>query len=288
MNIAVTGASGFLGSRLVGAWRASGHRVTASVSGPGGSDGTLAFRLGQPLAPGALAGIDVVVHGAHAFGRGMFDVNVEGTRSLFREARSAGARRQILVGSASALPDSASEYGRIKYELERFFLGEGETVVRPGLVIGAGGMFGRIIDKVLRVPVVPLLDGGRDPVPIVGIDEFVAAMTTILERDCTGLFHLHHPEPVSMRELLETLARLGGRRRLFVSLPTGLAERLLVGIENMGIPFPVGSDSLRSVRQRRGSIPGASDLPHLIGAASTLEALLAASLEEARGRVTGA
>ncbi|HEY5999691.1 MAG TPA: NAD(P)-dependent oxidoreductase [bacterium] len=279
MNVLITGGTGFLGSRLASAWKSRGHRVAVTSSGTGvPPPGALRFRLGEPFDGRALEGIVCVVHGAHAFGGGTHVLNVEGTRALFIAARAAGVRHQVFISSASAQAAGASAYGRVKRAVEPLFLDAGETVVRPGLVLGRGGMFGRVMDRVLSSPVIPLLAGGEDLVPVVAEADFVAAMTEVLEGGLRGSWNLVSGEQVTMRRLLGTLARLAGRRRLFVPVPTAAAERLLSGMERLGIPFPVGADSVRSIAGARRAPPPASDLPRLIGAATPLEEALAAAL----------
>jgi nucleoside-diphosphate-sugar epimerase len=282
VKILVTGASGFLGSTLAAGWTGDGHCVmqTAAGSAAGPPAGRLKFRLGEPFDTKALHGIEVIVHAAHAFGEGTFTANVHGTQALFEAGRAAGARRQIFIGSASAVPDAPSDYGRIKFALERFFVDQGQPVVRPGLVLGAGGMFGRVMDKVLQYPVIPMLGGSDHRVPVVGVQDFVASMTRILSSDLSGVFNLANAEAVPMRQLLEILARLSGRRRLFVEISAGLAESLLLAAERLRIPLPVSSGGVRALKQSRRAVPGESDLMRLIGTESTLEAAIAAALEE--------
>jgi hypothetical protein len=87
------------------------------------------------------------------------------------------------VRSHSAREDAVGEYGISKYRIERMYLDGGETVVRPGLVIGSGGFvwataagytesadyaWSRQLLVTLRV-IIPLVGGGRDAVPVLAI-----------------------------------------------------------------------------------------------------------------------
>src|SRR5688572_26911598 len=100
MRIAVTGASGFVGSHLLRAAAAAGTRVLAVVRSEDsarrvralGADAVVAPLRGQELAL-ALAGSDAVVHLAHIgserHGQTYQAVNVEGTRQVATAAATA-------------------------------------------------------------------------------------------------------------------------------------------------------------------------------------------------------
>ena len=132
--------------------------------------------------------MDVVVHLAYDRKAGI-ELNVEGVKRVFAAAAAAGVSRQIFVSSYSARPDALSEYGRLKYLLETFFLERGQTIVRPGLVIGNGGLFGRNMEQILHTPLMPLLNAGSDLLPVVAVEDLVTAMTTLLHRE-PGAYNL--------------------------------------------------------------------------------------------------
>ena len=276
MRIFLTGANGFLGSRLLRHWAACGHTVGGThypFDPP--CPGLVPFSLGGPFEPAWLRGADLVVHCAHSFGAETFDQNVAGTRAVYAAARAAGVRHQIFFSSYSARPDAEAEYARVKQTLETFFLDQGQTALRPGLVIGPGGMFGRNMQAVLRRRVVPLVEGGADLLPVIALDDLVAAVTVIAEGGLRGAFNLFNAELVPLRVLLGTLARLARRRILFVSVPCGLADGALRFAETLRLPLPVNSGNLRALRQNQRPVHTSSELAGLIGAECPLERMLA-------------
>ena len=133
MRVAVTGASGFIGSALVPALRARRHEVRVVVRDALNS-------------ADSFAGIEVVVHLANlAHGKAtasqLQEVNVEGTRRLARLSAATGARRMIYLSSIKALGED--RYGRSKRAAEtalRDIGGRGLEIVvlRPPLVYGPG------------------------------------------------------------------------------------------------------------------------------------------------------
>ena len=155
MNLFITGIHGFLGSAMAEHFRRRGHTVTGSARNS--SEGVVALRIGEPFDPAVFRGSDVVIHAAHDFTAGAKEKNIRGTRAWFEAA--AGAR-QVFFSSYSARPDAASEYGATKYAIEKMFLDAGQAVVRPGLVIGDGGLFAKQRAALRKTPIVPLIAGG--------------------------------------------------------------------------------------------------------------------------------
>jgi uncharacterized protein YbjT (DUF2867 family) len=247
VKIFITGIRGFLGSQLEHYWTAAGHTVAGSTR----RDHTSSLR-----------GFDVIVHAAYDR-KGGIHGNVAAAQAVCAAGEHAGVRYQIFISSYAARHESQAVYGRMKYHLETYFLEQDCAVVRPGLVIGNGGMFGRNLKKILHSPVIPLLDGGRDLIPVLAIEDFVQAMDLLVARRASGAFNLFNRELVPMRKLVETINYAAGRKPLLVNVPLNLALTLLTVIEKLHIPFPAGADNVRSLKQ---SLPHVyeSDLETLI------------------------
>ena len=116
----------------------------------------------------------------------------------------------MFLSSQSATPHATSSYGRTKLEAERRLLEtEGIRIVnlRPGLVTGpgAGGLFQRVSSTVERLPIVPLLGGGRAIVQPIHVDDLCGAILA-----CDGLSEeldhmvlcLGDPHGISLSELV--------------------------------------------------------------------------------------
>ena len=246
MLVALTGAQGFLGKHATAALMAAGHRVRRLTRNPTGPDDRR-FVLGEP-APGALDGVDALIHNAHDFtpvGReNLRRVNVEGSFWLLHEAKIAGVKKVVFVSSISAFPGCASEYGRQKLEVEARVLAEGGVVVRPGLTAGDSGMFAAL-QKLCRLPVLPVFDGGRQPLRLALVHEVARDMAASVGWDpnaAGGPVTLAHPAPVLFRDLLRAMGA-----RTLVPFPSALALAPLRLLEKVGLPLRFRSDSLVSL-----------------------------------------
>jgi nucleoside-diphosphate-sugar epimerase len=284
-TIAITGAGGFIGGELVRAFRRAGWTVRAGVRDPrrwSHEDPAVeAYQCELPrrIDRAFLAGADVVLHAAYTTRLRTLEearrVNMGGTIRLVSMARAAGAGRLVFVSSCSAHSRALSFYGRSKYALEKRFDPQRDLVVRPGLVVGHGGVFARMVETVARTPVIPSFRGGRQPVQTIAIEDLCAAMVRLVESGARGRHVLAEEEPISLRKLQKLIARGLGVRARFVWLPYWPAVLATEFCEEIGVPLPLTSENLRGlqglVAQRATPVPGVRIRP----ARKTIPALLA-------------
>ena len=121
MNVLVTGASGFIGRRVVRRLLHDGHSVRALVRDPerlAMLPDTAETAQGDVLDPGSLVraceGVDAVAHLAAVIresGRLTFQrVNYEGTRNVLEAAEAAGVGRFVFASTIGATSDAALPY----------------------------------------------------------------------------------------------------------------------------------------------------------------------------------
>ncbi len=252
--IAVTGANGYVGGRILQHLRTSGHAALALVRKPGADQGAeRRFALGQPLQPGVLDGVETVVHAAWDLscrGARVHAVNCEGSLPLI-DAVAARGGRVVLISSLSAFAGARSDYGRAKLELERAVLETGGVAVRPGLVfgVGAGGLFESMSGELSGGAPVPMIGGGRQRLFVthdVALCELIEALIAG-GRDRRRVLFAAHEVPTSLRAVALELARARGIRLRVMPVPAGLAYAALRALELAGVPTPYRSDSVRSL-----------------------------------------
>ena len=231
LTLAITGATGFVGSRLLAAARAGGHEVRALTRGPrppGEGVAWIEGALDRPDRLAALAeGADAVVHVAgliNAPDREAFDaVNVAGTAQMIDAARAAGVRRFIHISSLAAREPGLSDYGASKARSERLVAASGLdwTIVRPPAVYGPGDRETFELFKMARRGLVALPPKGR--FSVIHVDDLAGLILTLVDAPET---HGETYEPDDGREggwehrhFARTLSRLFGKRATTVAMP---------------------------------------------------------------------
>jgi NADH dehydrogenase len=286
-RVLITGAGGFIATYLAQRMSDSGWTVLgvdrpgAQARGPYASvhPASLGESIAEFLAAERPAAI---VHTALDPRPGTLDLNVDGTSRWLREGQAAGVKTQILLSSLSAEPEALSEYGRGKWALEQEFARAGEVTVRLGVVVGPGGMFARLVDSARRAPLIlPLLDGGRQLLYILGVERLTEILRDIAETDGSGLrgrsWNLPQPEPVTLCEMMEVILRNYGLKRVRLRLP---ARPLLWGAQLFEkqtlLRLPVTSTNIRGLIQA-GARRFTSDYARFGYPPQSLEELVAAA-----------
>jgi len=260
MRVCILGLHSPIGRHMAAALAARNHQVigTSRASRPREDLASLvenyhSLHLGEAADPNWFSNVDAVVYLAHDHSRGATRRNVQGIQDWFHTASTAGANRHLFFTSYSSKAESRTDYGSIKFELESFFISRQQWIVRPGLVTSAEGLFGRMLRMVQKLPMLPLLDGGRDPVPLVALESVSTAVITILEKSMApGSWNLHHPPPLSMKELLVCMRRLTKSHCRFIPIPAALPFALLRFTELLGLRLPLSADSIAAMKENRG------------------------------------
>jgi uncharacterized protein YbjT (DUF2867 family) len=100
-TVLVTGASGFVGSRLVPRLVEQGFRVRAMTRNPdrysGGDEGVVRGDVDDPATlPGALAGVDVAIYLVHALDQSDFERRDAAAARAFAAAAAQAGLRQLV------------------------------------------------------------------------------------------------------------------------------------------------------------------------------------------------
>ncbi len=276
-TVGITGASGFVGRGLTERFARDGFRVVPFVRSPR-EPRSRPYRLGE--APD-LDGIDALVHCAYAAraprGVDVVELNVAGTVALYRAACQRGIRFAFL-SSASAAGDAPSAYARQKRAIESAIAGDA-LILRPGLIVGCGGLFATVA-AASRLPVVPLIDGGRQVVQVVALEDLYRALALALRGGVRGVHAVVAEPAMTMRGLISALAAARGRRATTVAVPYALAFAIASIAERAGLALPIGTENLRGLCGTRALEPSA-DLARLGWSPADAGAVLSARAENA-------
>jgi nucleoside-diphosphate-sugar epimerase len=250
--IAVSGASGFVGGIIVSGL---GQNVLRLVRRPSRPD-DLAWSFATPadvLAREFSArGVTHVVHAAWDMQASKLeDLEagcVAGSLRLLEAAHAAGAR-VIFVSTISAFAGARSAYGRAKLQVEQAVLAAGGIVLRLGLVMGDGGMFGSLRASVATARFVPMIGSGKAPQYLLPAATLAAAVQAALRGDfdaAPGPITLANPTPVPFRDMVQRLAREAGRQVTLLPVPWPLLYAALRTAEACGLNPGFKSDSIIS------------------------------------------
>jgi uncharacterized protein YbjT (DUF2867 family) len=155
-------------------------------------------------------------------------VHVETAARIARVAKERGADRFVQMSALGANPGSASSYARSKAAGEqaaRAFFADA-TVFRPSLFFGPEDNFFNLFAKMTKIsPVLPLIGGGMTKFQPIYVGDVAEAVVRSLETDATRgqLFELGGPGTYTVRDMLEMIMRVTGRKRSFVNLPWPVA-----------------------------------------------------------------
>lgn len=253
MRLFVTGATGYIGERLVRRAQSDGYEVIAATRHrPQDAriewvpfDFATYHELHLPPK------VDVVIHLAAVTKHE--DVNPEteiaAARQLIATALQSGTKI-LFVSSQVARADAPTPYGRTKWQIERIVLDAGGWVVRPGQVYGGAerGLFGVLVNAVRKLPIIPAFV----PAPVIQpihLDDLVDGLL----RCCASppgaarILCLGSNTPVSFTDFLRAIARYRiGRYRLPLPVPVAVV-RLVVALLGANLSSRLGLDKLNSL-----------------------------------------
>lgn len=233
MNILLVGATGFVGRHLLRALQHAGHCVIAtcrearSQNWPGVEWRSLDLGLlvadpGHFIFPES---VDLLINAA-----GLLSVDAaelsrvqdHGTRALFDLAARRGVR-VLQISALGASAQSAVPFLASKGSADDYLLSLGMTcvVLRPSLVVGAGGTSSGWLAGLSPLPLVPLLNLTAQAQPV-HIDDLVGAVLALMRRwpAESMVLPLVGPQPMRLSELIDQLrAAQGWRPGHYVQAP---------------------------------------------------------------------
>lgn len=264
-NVAVIGATGFVGSHLVPQLVKAGNHVRAiSRRGnlhPGCPADVEARAADVETGIGlreAVDGADVIVHlvaiPRESGGRTFENVNVRGVERVIEAARAGGVRRIVHLSVLGATDDPRLRYISSKWRGEQLVResGLGWVVFRPSLMFGRGDGFFNLIKTTLTwwsPGIIAIPGDGLSTFQPLSVDDLAAAVTMAVgepERDGSA-YEVGGPEVVTYREIVDRVMRATGKRRLKLSLPVPLLSALTAVTDRILPIFPVSHDQVRSL-----------------------------------------
>ena len=247
MKLLMTGATGYIGQRLVIAAKNAGHHVVVA----GRSSAEVPFDLSHPQPLQLPDTFDAVFHLAAITSASATNPEAEITaaRYLFQAAAQQGARI-IFVSSQASGEYAPTDYGRTKWQIEQLALASSGCVLRPGQVYGGieSGLFGVLAAVVRQLPAYPAFLPAPAIQPV-HVDDLVAVLLSCVTTqglEATQL-NIGAEQPISFTHFLQGIERHWVRRfRLPVPVPV-VFVRLGIRLVGHTLRTKLGLERLNSL-----------------------------------------
>lgn len=235
----VTGASGFIGSKLAAALVEAGYPVRAMTRHPDDYAGA-----GEPvagdvhdadsLAP-ALAGIDTAYYLVHSLDSDDFEqLDAAAARTFGKQAAAAGVRRIIYMGGLGAENERLSPHLRSRRQVEKL-LGEAGvpvTVLRAAVVVGHGGISWEITRQLVdHLPAMIAPSWVNTRTQPIALADVIRYLVGVLDDPNEGdrVYEIGGPEVLRYIDMLRRAAKVMDKRTLPVLHVPLLTPRLSSG-----------------------------------------------------------
>lgn len=259
--ILVTGATGFVGRRVVALLAAAGKRVRAltrseSVASalPEGVEGAVGDVLDGDSLRRAMDGVEAVVHlvavireqGALTFER----VNYEGTVGVLAAAQEAGVRRIVCASTIGAASDPTVRYLHSRWMGEQEIIRSGiaYTIVRFSVGFGEGDEFiNQLAALVKAFPLVPVVGDGTAVFQPIWVDDVARCIAESLDREAleARAVEIGGPDYFTYDELIDVIAETLGVRAAKAHVPISLMSTGASVLEALSPRPPITREQLK-------------------------------------------
>ena len=232
-HVLVTGATGYIGGRLVGRLRGRGVCVRCVARDLRRLDGRrwpgVEFVQGdladENAARRALDDIDVAYYLVHsmASGQGFPERDRQIAQIFAAAARRAGVTRIVYLGGLGDPAEIRSDHLISRHEVGRILAASGVPVIefRAAVIVGSGSVsfeMIRYLTERLPVMITPRwVDSRCQPIGVRNVLEYL--LEALDHPDAEGIYQIGGADVLSYRQMMVEYARVRGLRRLILAFP---------------------------------------------------------------------
>ncbi|HET7454409.1 MAG TPA: NAD-dependent epimerase/dehydratase family protein [Solirubrobacterales bacterium] len=266
MKVFLTGGTGFIGGEVARQLRARGDEVVALVRTPAKAtklrDSGCQLAVGDLSDEAALrqgmAGCDAVIHAAAMYEVGipakqrpaMWEANVAGTERVMKVALQEKVPRIVYVSTVGIFgnthkevvdesyrnpeTDFTSYYEETKLEAHKLVQRMIDEQGLPAIIVQPGGVYGpgdtsQVADLLEqffagKLPLMPFPELG---ICMTHVEDIAGGILLALDKGKLGDTYVISGPVTTMREAIETVARVSGRKAPKRALPTGLMKAMI-------------------------------------------------------------
>lgn len=234
-TVLVTGASGYIGGRLIPELLARGYKVRAMVRGESpeyetrwpGVEVAVADALEADQLQKALEGVDTAYYLIHSLHLGVKEfeaADIKVAANFRKAAQQARVKRIIYLGGLGDIKGPLSSHleNRIKVAEELRGGSVSVTILRAAIIIGSGSASYEIIQDLVRnLPVILVPKWARNKCQPISIRDVIKYLVGVLETPQTAgkNFDIGGKAVITYERMLKVLSLLRDKKRIFVRSP---------------------------------------------------------------------
>lgn len=177
--------------------------------------------------------------------------------NIIHAAQSAGIERAVFISTTAIFTklNSKSKSTRLAAEAAIRNSNLSSTILRPTMIYGTQSDRNmiRLVRWLLRFPFIPILGNGNFLQQPVYVEDVAQAVVSCLNEPKTigNSYIIAGKEAISYNDVVDTIARITGRKILKIYISDKLVITFLRMLEKIKIPFPIKAEQVKRLNENK-------------------------------------